>query len=67
MISRDQSRGLDMSYSLWSGGEGGGGVEGGGKRDDCRYRREGRGAGLSPGKGQGCGEGKKYLRAAVGP
>lgn len=42
-------------------------MKGGVERDDCRYRREGRGAGLSLGKGQGCGEGKKYLRAAVGP
>lgn len=62
-MCRDQSRGLDMSYSLWRGG----GVKGGVERDDCRYRREGRGAGLSLGKGQECGEGKKYLRAAVGP
>lgn len=55
MICGDQSRGLDMSYILW-----GGRLEGG-------YRREGRGVGLSLGKGQVCGEGKTYLRAAVRP
>lgn len=28
MMSRDQSRGLDMSYRLWSGREGGAGLKG---------------------------------------